>query len=327
MTQKSYFWGGTSVGDATLAPYDDDEFSDFIMAAIQYRREVQGVIFGKDNNLEVTNPSGLTIQVDTGRAFVDGKLYVNDVAEDLTLSAAPVSGTDYYHVVLRKAFSAQTVRLALVGPVNGGPATPAVQNDGVTWEILLAEVRQTSGGTITIYDRRVPVNYIGCIFQEEGSNFDAISKTISDLPSYVKHYKLEILMRGDLGGAASRGIDLRFNGDTGNNFTDHAWRFRDTGVSDEASSTGRDSIRLFGFHYESADALMTKIVVDILQDGLGYATVSFEAFGGETPFMVFAKGNGAWKSANVLTSMTILETTEAVALQTEYYKISLYAVP
>ncbi len=325
--ETSSVWGDTTIGDAIEAPYDDDEFSSMLGAMIVASRTIQGVLFGRLNRLEVTNPSGLTIQVDSGNAIVDGKLYTNDDVLALTLDAAPGSGTDYYTVDLRKTFALQIVRAVLDGPVNGGPYPALDQTEGTIWEIKLAEITHTSAGVITIFDRRVPVNYMGCIFQEEGENFNAISKTISDLPANIKHYKLEITMRGDLAGAAIRGIDLRFNGDTGSNFTDHSWRFRDTGISDESSSAGRDSIRLFAFHYESADALMTRISVDIVQDGLGYATVFYEGNGGETPFMVFSKGNGSWKSADVITSITILETSELVALQTDYYKISLYAVP
>ena len=35
MTEKSWFWGGTSPGDASDAPYDDDEMSDIFRKLFQ----------------------------------------------------------------------------------------------------------------------------------------------------------------------------------------------------------------------------------------------------------------------------------------------------
>lgn len=154
MTEKSYYWGGLVTGDATLAPYSDDEFSDNDRIWANYDRITNCVLPSYGNRLAATNPSGVIIRIATGAAIVDGKFYVNDAVKDLTLNAAPGSGTDYYSVVLDKDFAAQTVRLGLNGPVNGGPRPAVTQIDGTTWEVELYEVRQTSGGVITIIDRR-----------------------------------------------------------------------------------------------------------------------------------------------------------------------------
>lgn len=306
MTEKSYFWGGTSVGDATLAPYDDDEFSDFIVNAIQYRREVQGVIFGKDNNLEITNPSGLTIQVDTGRAYVDGKLYVNDVAVSLTLSAAPGSGTDYYHVVLRKAFSAQTVRAVLVGPVNGGPATPAVQIDGTTWDIVMAEVRQTSGGTISIINKQVPFNKAGAIQRLAGVDYASLYYTFSDIPSF-RHLRIEGRLVGGAGfSVTAPNISIQFNGDTGANYQDNLWRFTSSTTA-ILTGTARDSVRVGRMDCVNPNAV-TYIQIDIFQDPLGYASVVSEGNNGLT--REWFKGMGTWLDVDPITSIVIFEDSE-----------------
>jgi len=150
MTESSVFWTGTVTGDA--GPYTDDKFSDTFRVLFQSDRTTQGPLYGLQGQLQVTNPSGLTIRVATGYGIVDGKIYENTASIDFTV-AIPVSGNNYYRVVLRKDFTAQTVRAAILGPNNSAP--PAVtQTDGTTWEISLATVQVTSGNVVTVTDTR-----------------------------------------------------------------------------------------------------------------------------------------------------------------------------
>jgi len=173
MTQLSFFWGGTSTGDASEAPYDDNEFSDLWVLLHQYDRVTQGVVpvvyDGDIGNtlassdlsgmLEVTNPAGTTIRIAPGVAIVDGKVFVNDANVDDPDGGitAPGAGTNYYRVVLCKDFVAQTVRIALLGP--DAAAAPAVtQTDGTTWEISLATVSITDASVVTVTDDRTTVD-------------------------------------------------------------------------------------------------------------------------------------------------------------------------
>lgn len=145
MTQKSYPWGGTSVGDATIAPYSDDEWSDLWSILFQFDRTRQGPIYTNhasySGNLLVTNPSGNTIRVASGAAVVDGKVFTSDANVD---TAVAVDGS--YSVVLRKDFTAQTVRLAV-------RSSGVTQTDGVLWEVEIAGVVRASG-VFTITDKR-----------------------------------------------------------------------------------------------------------------------------------------------------------------------------
>lgn len=152
MTQTSYYWGGTTVGDATLAPYSDDVFSDLWRVLFTTDRTVECVLRKYWNELQVTNPAAATVRVREGAALVDGKLFWNTANVDLAV-AVPGAGTNYYRVVLRKSWVAQTVRIDLLGPNPASP--PAVtQIDGTTWEVSLATVAVASSGLITITDTR-----------------------------------------------------------------------------------------------------------------------------------------------------------------------------
>ena len=160
--QISMPWDGRTVGDATIAPYDSDEFSDYIDEMLDYNRAIMGVVSiaktGYSGFLEVTNPAGLTIRVATGIAIVDGKLYRNSASVDNTV-VAPGAGSNYYRVILRKSFAAQTVRVALLGPNVVAPPS-VTQTDGTTWEIGLATVQVTSGSVVTVTDTRVMIDAV-----------------------------------------------------------------------------------------------------------------------------------------------------------------------
>jgi hypothetical protein len=187
MTELSMPWGGTSTGDASEAPYDDDEWSDLWALLHGYDRTTQGVIAtaysGAVGNLlasadlstmlEVTSAAGPTIRVARGAALVDGKLYVNDsrIEDPDGGITAPGAGSNYYRVVLRKDFAAQTVRTALLGPNAAAP--PAVtQTDGTTWEISLATIQITSGGVVTVTDTREFINSSPMFPERQGGNAD-----------------------------------------------------------------------------------------------------------------------------------------------------------
>lgn len=152
--ETSLPWANTGVGDGQA--YDDDEWSDWQRKLFSHDRTVQGVIPGYESELEVTNPAGNTIRVSPGAALVDGKIYETDADIDNTITT-PGAGSNYYRVVLSKDWAAQTVRVDVLGP-DVVSAPTVTQTDGTLWEVSLATIRITSGGTITITDTR---RYIG----------------------------------------------------------------------------------------------------------------------------------------------------------------------
>ncbi len=154
MVEQSWFWSSTSPGDASEAPYSDDEYSDIQRKIWQRNRTSQGYIEDYLNELAVSNPSGNDIRVASGAALVDGKFYENDANEDNTIATPSVS-TRIDRVVLRKSWAAQTIRIAILTGVEGGGVPALTQTDGVTWEISLAQVSITTAPAITLTDERV----------------------------------------------------------------------------------------------------------------------------------------------------------------------------
>lgn len=160
MTEVSYMWDCNTGGDSSEAPYDQFKWAKQFEAWFLNDATKQGIITSQDaaysGNLAVTNTGALTMSVATGMAMVKGWTYFNTAAVTLALGASPAVGTDYYIIVLRRSLSGipvSTVRLAIVGPVNG--SAPAVtQNVNGTWEIKIATVTKDSAGVIVVTDER-----------------------------------------------------------------------------------------------------------------------------------------------------------------------------
>jgi hypothetical protein len=130
-------------------------------------RANQCVLAGHRNELAVTGAAS-PVSVAAGGALVDGKFYDSDAAETVVIPT-PAGATRIDRIVLRKDFSAQTVRITRVAGSEGGGAPAITQVDGTTWDVSLAQCSITTGGTITVTDERqfttasilgVPVNTI-----------------------------------------------------------------------------------------------------------------------------------------------------------------------
>ena len=113
MVQTSYFWDGTSVGDATLAPYDDAEIAT-IMDDIYGYFVVPGYLFGTQIAGDELTVKGDTVNagkviVYPGVAMVRGVLYIID--EEVTLDVPATAGANpaIYRVILDKDTATQTV--------------------------------------------------------------------------------------------------------------------------------------------------------------------------------------------------------------------------
>ena len=151
MGELSLPWAGIVTGDA--GPYSDDDWSDTWRVLFQTDRTDQGIIYAYLNELAVTGATS-PVAVDTGAALVDGKYYENDASLNVTIPS-PVGATRIDRIVLRKSWSAQTVRITRIAGAEGGAAPALVQVDGTTWDVPLYQVSIAVGGAITLTDERV----------------------------------------------------------------------------------------------------------------------------------------------------------------------------
>ncbi len=149
MAERSRPWSGIVTGDA--GPYSDDQWTDSWASLLGPIIASEGVFRRQTNELNVTGAVS-PVSVNTGRALVDGTWYESDVAVAVSV-LSPAANPRIDRIVLRKDWALQTVRITRIAGAEGAaPVPPAlVQNDGVTWDTPLFQVRIIVAGTITIY--------------------------------------------------------------------------------------------------------------------------------------------------------------------------------
>jgi hypothetical protein len=336
MAEVSYFWDGAVTGDATQAPYNDDEYSDVIRDILTQDRTVQGVLrsslSGYSGNLAVTNPSGYTVRIASGIALVDGKLYRNSANIDETAS----TGGRYYRAVLTKDFTAYTVRADLLGPSTTVPSL--TQNDGVQWDIPLATI-YNNGSSLEITDERVfiPRIFTGNIEDdavttakiEDGSitsakiasgahgmelierittTADATQVRFSGIAATYANLRIVASVRG-----AGTGLYLymNFNLDTGNNYNWLYSRIGDTTTVYATQQNAQASFSIGTTHDDRVPSITFSPVNIDIPDYAGAYYKSYIAHNSRvmgdivTPRGVEGQSGGYWASVAAITSIEL----------------------
>lgn len=167
MTQRSFFWNGTTVGDAdtytkgrgyhaSVSTYESP-LHDRLFRAVWNGTGNRGVLYGWTNELEVTG-AGTPISVNTGAAIVYGLYYENKDAAVTKAIATPVTDRRYDRVVVRRNWTTQTARIHVITGVEGADIPSLVQSpapDGIgIYDIPLATLTVATDGTITVTDDR-----------------------------------------------------------------------------------------------------------------------------------------------------------------------------
>lgn len=128
MTEISYFWDGTTTGDAATAPYDDTEVSLAIGSALGDFVIPRTSNSANSTALNVGNSATVgKVSVIGGAAIVKGILYVSDDYEDVDIASNASGNPRIDRIVLRKSDAGQTVRLTVIqGTPAASPSPPAI---------------------------------------------------------------------------------------------------------------------------------------------------------------------------------------------------------
>lgn len=139
MAQNSMGFVTSGVGDGTLTGYTAAQWQHLFRKLLCGNVATEGVLFGIDGQLAVTDAGGGVLAIASGEGFPYGVYYWSTAVENLT-PFVPVINTTGWRVVLRVSWGAtQTVRLALLQSADGVAAPPVVtQIANTTWEISLA---------------------------------------------------------------------------------------------------------------------------------------------------------------------------------------------
>lgn len=220
MTQRSYFWGGTTTGDAALAnygaPYSDLVYSRNLDLLHGLDKTSRGVLYYNDATyddcLAVSNPAGSTIRVAPGLAMVNGHLFENTANVDLS-AAALANGT--YYCVLRCDYTLQTVRAALVSSLTQDVAFPPT----TYWDLALATVVKAAGPTYTLTDTRYAAHRGPVLIDEVVVAAGGSTIAFTAIPGIFRHLRLVGLVRAHNSGASTGDYAaMQFNGDVAANY-------------------------------------------------------------------------------------------------------------
>lgn len=167
MTQRSFFWNGSTVGDAdtytkgkgyhTSVSTYESSLHDRLLRATWNGTENRGVLPDWNNELAVTSGAG-SISVNTGAAIVYGLYYENTTPTNKTITT-PTTASRRDRVVVRRNWATQEARIHVITGVEGDADSPALvqspkpSGSGV-YDIPLATATVTTGGGITISDER-----------------------------------------------------------------------------------------------------------------------------------------------------------------------------
>jgi len=170
MTQKSLHWDGASLGDAdtlTVNAADgigwrlgntdyESPFVDLALRMILNGTGNRGVLKGWANELACAGVA-TPVTVATGGAVVYGMPYENTAVVNVVVPT-PTNDTRYDYIVLRRDWTAQTIRITRIVGVEGGgiPAltqSPAPSGTGV-YDVPLATLAIDIAGAITVTDAR-----------------------------------------------------------------------------------------------------------------------------------------------------------------------------
>lgn len=158
MTEISQPWDGTTLGDASRARYDSDEWAE-MYRALWGSYENCGVIAGVYQELWTHKDSDNVVEVSQGHALVYGRWYYNDADLLLNIVSATAGNWREDAVVLRCNWAAQTIRAVVkTNPSGENTAwdndTMLTQTAGTTWEIPLAACRIDDTGDFDVTDLR-----------------------------------------------------------------------------------------------------------------------------------------------------------------------------
>lgn len=200
MAEDSAFWDGNAFGDAAStilwqAPYNSSEYSE-IYSKILAGNAAKGYVVGGYNNMlniVASSPAALSVVVNSGAAFIRGRLYENTASKTLSIAVADVTNPRLDRVVLRVSLDGgiQTIRLAvLTGTPAGTPSLPSLTQNSTTYEISLAYIWVAANATTIpnteIHDEReFAVNYYQQGLYKTGQNLINYSEFLGDIQSRV----------------------------------------------------------------------------------------------------------------------------------------------
>ena len=206
---KLYFpFNSIVIGGVADRAASANEFAAYFKGIIR-----NGVLFS-GTSLKVAAGSGMIVRVQAGTAYINGKIYANDEAENITIEAAAATLARIDRVVLRLNEADRLISVAVLkGTPASSPIAPAITQSADIYEMCLAEIRIPAGATsITsryITDKRADTALCGWVtslvkpvddfvYQCNGANDNVKLKDFIDICLTLQD-KVSIRIKGQFG--------------------------------------------------------------------------------------------------------------------------------
>jgi hypothetical protein len=155
MAEFSMWWttGGAGDGAATYTRSNHAMWSKVLASC----NGMEGVAPNYLNKLVGAAGGANTVNIGTGGALVDGKVYNNSAPVTVNIPSAVGGGnTRIDRIVLRADWTAQTVRITRIAGTDAAvPVAPAItRSSGTTYDILLCQALVDTAGNVTVTDER-----------------------------------------------------------------------------------------------------------------------------------------------------------------------------
>ena len=136
------FFNATKQSDGTYdRAYNSDQISDMFEGLVS-----DGVFESIGDAMVVTAKSGMTVQVGTGRASIEGRWIRNDAKMNITLAASNIALNRWSAIVIRLNMSSRTMSIVeKVGTAATNPVKPSLTNSTTVKEKCLAYVYVKAG--------------------------------------------------------------------------------------------------------------------------------------------------------------------------------------
>lgn len=143
--------------------YNADQMSEYFTGLVS-----DGVCENVGGALQVTASSGMTVQVASGRAYLDSKWLKNDAPIDVSIDAAHVTLNRYTAIVIQLNYTTREISIIAVNGTSAtSPTKPAMVNTATVKQMCLAYIYVKAGATAisqsNITDTRANTNICGWV--------------------------------------------------------------------------------------------------------------------------------------------------------------------
>ena len=129
--------------------YNADDLSDFLSMVCDTGVVKTNTVSSEPQGLKVVAASGMTINVNAGKAAIKGKAFINDALESFTVAANGTTVNRYDYIVIKydNNISVRNITLTLRTGTSAIPTAASLNRTGKVYELMLAYITVAPSAT------------------------------------------------------------------------------------------------------------------------------------------------------------------------------------